>query len=193
MGEPNGPSHIIHPVESWDVSQLPGPRFSCRLDVTAADCRVNKRTGRSTRVMYFLGEVGQSPHQRAWAAQFPLQGRVHPSGVRGLGGCNLLGGHGEDKGAGDEGDGGGRGRRWWVTGAVCCPGVALPSSLAGETTGSMGRERGHRAGRRVGMCPAGSAQSSFVVAGWDSTGYSASTSSTGTGTRALGAQRAAQG
>lgn len=188
MGESDSPSHIVHPVECWDVSQLPGPRFSCRLDVMAAGCRVNKRARRSTRVMYFLGEVGQSPHQRPWAAQFPFQARDHPSGVRGLGGCDPLGGRGEDKGDG------GRMRR--VTGVLPCPGATLPSSLACERTGSMGGERGHRAGRRrVGMCPAGSAQSGFVVAGWDGTGHSAcpSTSSVCTGTGALGAQRAGRG
>lgn len=79
-------------------------------------------------------------------------------------------------------------RRWWVTGVVPCPGVALPSSLACERTGRMGGDRGHRAGRRLGTCPAGSAQSGFVVAGWHSTGHSAcpSTSSVCTSTGALG-------
>lgn len=107
-----------------------------------------------------------------------------------MGGCDPLGGHGEDEGAGDEGDGG---RTWRVTGVVPCPAVALPSSLACERTGSMGGDRGRGAGRRLGTCPAGPAQSGFVVAGGDSTGHSArpSTSSVCTGTGALGAQRAA--
>lgn len=74
-------------------------------------------------------------------------------------------------------------RRWWVTGVVPCPGVALPSSLACERAGSVGGDRGHRAGRRLGTCPASPAQSGFVVAGWDSTGHRAcpSTSSVCTG------------
>lgn len=129
-------------------------------------------------MMYFLGEVGQSPHQRPWAAQFPLQGRVHPSGVRGLGGCDPLGGHGEDKGAGHEGAGESLG---------LCPVLVWPSLLPWPVRGlaAWGEAGATEQGGGWGCAWPALHKAALLVAGWDSSGHSAcpSTSSVCTGTK----------
>lgn len=84
-------------------------------------------------------------------------------------------------------------RRWWGVAEVApCPGVALPSSLTCEREGNTW---GHGMGRRLGMCPAGPAQSSFVLVGGGGTGHSAcpSTSSICTGMWRSGCYRRTKG